>query len=88
MINKLITNGLQKGNEWVMNGVQVGFEWVRSGLLSANTERFSFSCMHKFLAALSSSRSIVVGRSVGPSVRWSVHLCENVTFRLSNGVSE
>ena len=39
-----------------------------------------------FLAALSSSRSLVVGRSVGPlvgrSVGPSVHLCENGTFRL------
>ena len=43
-----------------------------------------------FLSAPSSSRSLVVG----PSVRWSVrqsvrqsvgHLCEKVTFRLSNG---
>ena len=38
-----------------------------------------------FVATLSSSRSIVVGWLVGPSVRWSVHLCENVTFKLSNG---
>ena len=34
-----------------------------------------------FLAALSSSRSLVVGWSVGPSVRRSVrHVCEKVTF--------
>ena len=35
-----------------------------------------------FLAALSSSRSVVVGRSVGPSVR---HLCEKVIFTVLNG---
>ena len=35
-----------------------------------------------FLAALSSFRSLVVRLSVCPSVCWSVHLCENVTFRL------
>ena len=35
-----------------------------------------------FLAALSSSRSLVVGPSVGPSVR---HVCEKVTFRVSKG---
>jgi hypothetical protein len=35
-----------------------------------------------FLAALSSSRSLVVR----PSVGWSVgNLCEKVTFRVSNG---
>ena len=43
-----------------------------------------------FLAALSSSRSLVVGpsirRSVGPSVGRSVgHLCEKVTIRVLNG---
>ena len=41
-----------------------------------------------FLAALSSSRSIVVCPLVRWSVGPSVHLCENVTLRLSNGVSE
>ena len=35
-----------------------------------------------FLAALSSSRSVVVGPSVGPSVGG---LCEKVTFRILNG---
>ena len=35
-----------------------------------------------FLAALSSSRSIVVGPSVRPSVR---DVCEKVTFRVSKG---
>ena len=35
-----------------------------------------------FLAALSSSRSLVVGSFVGPSVR---HFCEKVTLRVSNG---
>ena len=39
-----------------------------------------------FLAPLSSSRSLVVGWSVGPSAGLSVtHLCEKVTFRVSNG---
>ena len=33
-----------------------------------------------FLAALSSSRSLVVRWSVRLLVGWSVHLCENVTF--------
>ena len=37
----------------------------------------------EFLAALSSSGSLVVGWSVGRSVGPSVYLCENVTFRLS-----
>ena len=38
------------------------------------------------LAALSSSRSLVARWLVGPSVGWSVgHLCEKVTFRVSNG---
>ena len=41
-----------------------------------------------FLAALSSSRSLVVGPSVRPSVRPSVgpsvYLCEKVTFRVSS----
>ena len=36
----------------------------------------------KFLAALSSSRSLVVCPLVGRSVGWSVYLCENVIFRL------
>ena len=41
-------------------------------------------CEH-FLAALSSSRSVVVGPSVGRSVRPLVgHLCEKVTFRVLN----
>ena len=35
-----------------------------------------------FLAALSSSRSLVIGRLVGLSV---LDLCEKVTFRVSNG---
>ena len=39
----------------------------------------------EFLAALSSSRSVVVGRSVGRSVGPLVgHLCEKVTFRVLN----
>ena len=38
--------------------------------------------MVPFLAALSSSRSLVVRRLVGPSVR---EVCEKVTFRVSNG---
>ena len=36
----------------------------------------------QFLAAQSSSRSLVVGWSVRPLVR---HLCEKVTIRVSNG---
>ena len=36
----------------------------------------SFNILALFLAALSSSRSLVVGPSVRPSVRPSVHLCE------------
>ena len=41
-----------------------------------------FLALQVFLAALSSSWSLVVGPSVGPSVRPSVgHLCEKVTFR-------
>ena len=37
-----------------------------------------------FLAALSSSWSLVVCRSVGLSVGWSVgNVCEKVTFRVS-----
>ena len=40
----------------------------------------------EFLAALSSSRSLVVGWSVGLLVGLSVlDLCEKVTFRVSNG---
>ena len=35
-----------------------------------------------FLATQSSSRSLVVGRSVSPSVG---HVCEIVTFRVLNG---
>ena len=39
-----------------------------------------------FLAAESSSISLVVGLSVGPSVGLSVlDLCEKVTLRVSNG---
>ena len=42
-----------------------------------------------FLAALSSSRSVVVCLSVGWSVGWSGDLCggvcEKVTYRVSNG---
>ena len=39
-----------------------------------------------FLAALSSSRSLVVGPSVRPSVGPSVgHVCEKVTFRVLEG---
>ena len=37
----------------------------------------------KFLAALSSSRSLVVGWLVGWLVGWSGYLCEKVTFRVS-----
>jgi hypothetical protein len=51
---------------------------------------FNFSSEFGFLAALNSSRSVVVGRSVGPLVRWSVgpsvgHLCEKVIFKVLNG---
>ena len=35
-----------------------------------------------FLAALSSSRSLVVSRSVGWSVGWSLGVCEEVTLEL------
>ena len=38
-----------------------------------------------FLAAQSSSRSLVVGPLVGPSVGWSPYLWEKVTFRVSHG---
>ena len=38
-----------------------------------------------FLAALSSSRRVVVCWSVGLSVRPSADVCENVTFRVSKG---
>ena len=38
-----------------------------------------------FLAALSSSRRLVVGRSVGPLVGPLEDLCEKVTFRVPNG---
>ena len=38
-----------------------------------------------FLAALSSSRSVVVCPSVGPSVGPSGDLCEKVIFRVLNG---
>ena len=38
-----------------------------------------------FLAALSSSRSLVVGWLVGPSVRLSDTFVKKVTLRVSNG---
>ena len=42
--------------------------------------------LRKIVAAPSSSKSLVVGRLVRPSVCWSVEqLCEKVTFRVSNG---
>ena len=39
----------------------------------------------RFLAAQSNSKSLVVCPSVPLSVRPSVHLCEKVAFRVSNG---
>ena len=51
---------------------------------------FSYWELYVFLAAQSSSRSLVVGPSVGPSVGPTVcssvrDVCEKVTFRVSNG---
>ena len=63
---------------WNGGGVQVGVKLV--------------VVRNQFLAALSSSRRLVVCPSVGPLVRWSVapsvgpseDLCEKVTFRVLN----
>ena len=52
---------------------KVGPEMEKVGILGSRIP---------FLAALSRSRSLVVGPLVGPSVQ---ELCQKVTFRVSNG---
>ena len=66
----------------------------KMGILNSESTKqikisFAFRWTVRFLAALSSSRSLVVGWLVGLSVGLSVgDVCEKVTFRVSKGVSE